>query len=135
MFADKRQVFLRRRTVFFLAQNGGRTRKRAEHQAVPGREDFVVVVRTDSFGAHGGHFAFCGCEERFIPGGDVWFNHAQDILPGQRRRMAVVQEIARRRDAEIFCGDVEFLDGEQLGKFGLRPTVKFPLVALSLIHI
>ena len=45
--------------------------------------------------------------------------------------MAVVNEIALRRDAKIFRGHVEFLDRQQLGKLFLRPTIKFPLVAFA----
>jgi hypothetical protein len=53
---DELQIFLRRRAIFFIAQNGGRPRKRAEHQAVPRRENFVVKMRADPFRARGEHF-------------------------------------------------------------------------------
>ena len=45
--------------------------------------------------------------------------------------MAVVNEIALRRDAKIFCRDVEFLDREQLGKSVLRPAVKLSLMTFA----
>ena len=123
----------------------------AEHQAVPRGEDFVVELRADAFCPRVEHFSLCRGKQFQI----VWegrrvgvpvfsrrslgrrhaippnrIDDAQNVLPGQRLRMAVVNEIALRRNAEIFYGHVEFLDGEQLGQFVLRPAVKFPLVAL-----
>ena len=45
--------------------------------------------------------------------------------------MAVIHEVAFRRDAKIIRGDVEFLDGKQLGKFGLRPAIEFAFVTFA----
>ena len=53
-------------------------------------------------------------------------------MPRQRRRVAVVHEIAPGRDAEILRRDIVFLDGEQPGKFSLGPAIELPLVAFYL---
>ena len=70
------QIFLRRRAIFFLAQNGGRPRKRAEHQAVPRRENLVVQMRADAFRPRGEHFRFGG--------GEQFSSSGRDAVPASR---------------------------------------------------
>ena len=88
-------------------------------------------MRTNPFRVHGGHFSFGGREQDSVFGGNFWLNDAQNILSGQRRWMAVVNEVSCRRDAKIFCRDIEFLNGQKFRKFILRPAIEFPLVTFA----
>ena len=137
------QIFLRCRTVFFLAEHGVSPRKRAEHQAVPGSQNFVVEMRANAFGPRGGHFLFGGGEQSDLGRAPCSLrgrgrvarperlDHAQNILSRQRVRMTVVNEIALVGDAEMADRHIEFLDGEQFRKLVFRPAIKFSFVSFA----
>ena len=61
---NERQVLLRRGAILFIAEHRVSPRHRAEHQAVPGREDFVVAMRADALGARASNILLLGgCEQ------------------------------------------------------------------------
>ena len=55
---DERQVLLRGRAILFIAEDGISPGHRAQHQAVPRREDFVVQMRPDALAPRVEHFPF-----------------------------------------------------------------------------
>ncbi len=117
--------------MLFLVQNSGRPRKCAEHQSVPGSENLVIAMRADSFRAGDEHFIFGRRKQWLIRISHVRIDNAQNILPRQRLRVAVVKKISFRGDPEISRGDAEFLDRKQLGKLFPGPAIEFSFLAFA----
>ena len=58
-------------------------------------------------------------------------HHAQDVLVGERVRVAVVHEVALGGDAEVADGNFEFMGRQQLRHLLARPAIEFAFLAFA----
>jgi hypothetical protein len=75
------------------------------------------------------HPGFRGVEQGGLGGGQL--DHDGDVLFLERRRVAVVLEIAVVGDAEVAGDDVERLGGEKVFQLGEGPAVEFAFVTFA----
>jgi hypothetical protein len=104
----------------------------AEHEAVPGSEDFVVEMGADAPGAGIEQLLFGGGEERLLGGAEVGLDDAEDVEVGEWLGMAMIDEIAARRDTEMAGDNAQFVGIEEGSEIGLSPAIEFAFLPFAI---